>query len=207
MITFITGRLEEAGQGYIVIDHNGMGYQLYVPASVYDTLPQLGEEIRMETYLQVREDGVALYGFPDRDYRVMFSQLLTVSGIGPKAALGILSVLSPDELRFAVLADDARAISRAPGVGAKSAQRVILELRDRLRLEDLAPASRTETPAGKKASHTSFVHQKRAEAVEALTALGYGGSEAMGAVKKTRIDEDTTVEEILKQAFVHLAKI
>ena len=146
---------------------------------------------------------MTLYGFFSRDDLEVFRQLLNVSGIGPKGALGILSALSPDDLRFAVLADDAAAISRAPGIGKKTAQKLILELKDRFRLDDafekkLAHAA----PAAAQASDSLAGAQ--ADAVEALTALGYSGTEALQAVRKVELEEGMDSEAILKAALRHI---
>ena len=138
MIAHIRGVLEyiEPEEGLIVLETGGIGYQILLSGKDMDLLPSVGEELRLYTYLQVRDDAFVLYGFFTREDKRLFRQLLSVSGIGPKGALGILSALSADDLRFAVLADDAKAIAKAPGIGHKTAQKLILELRDKLSLEE-----------------------------------------------------------------------
>lgn len=140
-----------------------------------------------------------LYGFLTRDDLKMFRMLLGVSGIGPKAALGILSGLSADELRFAVLSDDIKTISRAPGVGKKTAQKMILELKDKLDLQEAFDTKTMHVQEASQAETGDLVDAKK-EAVQALTALGYSGSEALRAVKQVDVSPDMNVEEILKQA-------
>ena len=137
MIAYIKGELAATDVDTVVVEAGGLGYEIYVPASVYEGLPALGAQVRLHTYLHVREGGIQLFGFLDRDSLEVFKLLITVSGIGPKGALGVLSVISPNELRFAILADDAKTISRAPGIGAKTARKLILELKDKLHPEDV----------------------------------------------------------------------
>ena len=132
MYSYIKGTLEEAAEGQIVVDHQGIGYQIQVSGNLTDLLPPVGREVKIYTYLNVKEDSVTLFGFLSGEDLEIFRMLLKVNGIGPKGALGILSALSTEELRFAVLSGDAKAIAKAPGIGAKSAQRIILELKDKI---------------------------------------------------------------------------
>lgn len=120
----------------IVVEAAGVGYLIYIPTQYFDMLPDEGEDVKIYTYLCVREDAMILYGFLSKDDLEIFKLLITVSGIGPKGGLAILSTLSADDLRFAILSGDSKAISKAPGIGAKTAQRVILDLKDKLSLED-----------------------------------------------------------------------
>lgn len=201
MYSYIRGTLEEISEDGIVVDNHGIGYQIYTPANIADSLPSRGEEVRIYTYLSVKEDDMSLFGFLTRDDLLMFRQLLGVNGIGPKGALGILSVMSTDELRFAVLGGDAKAISKAPGIGAKTAQRVILELKDKLKLEDVfAPKEqmRPDVPQ-------TGVKTVKNEVVQALVALGYSSSEALAAVSKVEIGEEMDVEDVLKQVLKQMA--
>ena len=193
MISYIKGELTEILEDGVVVEASGVGYHIMVPASLFRELPKTGSPVRLFTHFQVKEDSMSLYGFFCRDDVRMFRMLIGVSGIGPKAALGILSVLTPDELRFAVLAEDAAAISRAPGIGKKTAQKCILELKDKLSLEEAVQ---------RKLSHhaqaaTDSTEAPRDEAVQALAALGYSAGEAMRAVKAASGD---TVEELIKSA-------
>ncbi|HCI83585.1 MAG TPA: Holliday junction branch migration protein RuvA, partial [Lachnospiraceae bacterium] len=136
MISYLKGELAGAGEGIAVVDVGGMGFRVFITDRDQADLPAVGEPVQLYTYLSVREDAIWLYGFLSEEDRQVFRQLLTVSGVGPKAALGILSALSANDLRFAVFSDDVKAISKAPGVGLKTAKKLILELKDRLKLED-----------------------------------------------------------------------
>ena len=136
MYSYIKGTLVEASAEGIVVDNQGIGYGILVPGQVLEYLPSIGEEVKIYTYHYVREDMIALYGFLTREDVNIFKMLIGVSGIGPKGALAILSVMSTDDLRFAILGEDAKAIARAPGIGAKTAQRLIIELKDKISLED-----------------------------------------------------------------------
>ena len=141
MISYIKGALGAVEDDVIVVETGGIGLAVHVPLSLLEELPPLGEEVTVYTYFQVREDAMTLYGFLHRQDREMFKQLLGVNGIGPKGALGILSVMRPDDLRIAIVSGDAKAISRAPGIGAKTAQRLILDLKDKVDLEEVMMAS------------------------------------------------------------------
>ena len=201
MIYFVRGELADVMEESVVVDCQGIGYLIRVPASLIGELPAVGCEVRLYTYLAVREDAVALYGFLTRDELEIFKLLITVSGIGPKVALGILSAIRPDDLRFAILSDDVKAISEAPGVGKKTAQKLILELKDKMKLEDAFEA-RLERRGGAALPADEDV---RSEAVQALTALGYSGTEAMRAVRSLELPEEVSVEEVLKQALKKLS--
>ena len=198
MIGYIRGILEEADEQSVIIDNHGIGYRIFVPSSAFSGALPIGKEVKIYTYLSVKEDAMQLYGFLTRDDLRMFRMLLGVNGIGPKAGLGILSALTADELRFAVLADDAASIAKAPGIGKKTAQKLILELKDKLNLEDAFEQKLANQAAGDiSAADTGSQVQ---EAVQALTALGYPGTDALRAVKKVEGAESMTVEEILKAA-------
>lgn len=186
-----------------VVEAHGVGYQIFVPVPVLSELPPLGESVKIYTYFSVREDGMSLFGFLSRQDLAMFKQLIGINGIGPKSALGILSALRPDVLRMAVASGDAKTISRAPGVGPKTAQRIILDLKDKIRPEDVLAGGLEESLAVPE--EISGVGQAGKEAVEALTALGYSAAEAAGAVKKVKITEEMTAEDVLKGALRHLA--
>lgn len=201
MYSYIKGTLEESGEDYIVIEAGGIGYQIYTTGQTFQYLPSQGAELKVYTYLHVREDAMILFGFLTKDDLSVFKLLLGVSGIGPKGALAILSVMTTDDLRFAVLGDDAKAIAKAPGVGAKTAQRLILELKDKLSLEDAFEQ--------KLAKNEDMVQNKtggaKNEAVQALVALGYSSSEALRALHGVEIQENTDVEDILKAALKNMA--
>ena len=204
MISYIRGPLEEKREDSVVVEAGNIGYRIFIPSSVLGELPGLGEEVKIYTYFSVREDGMSLFGFLSRQDLEMFRQLIGVNGVGPKSALGILSALKPDVLRLAVISGDAKAISKAPGVGAKTAQRIILDLKDKIKAEDVlfAGADLEESPK----TDLYWKWRKHGkEAVEALTALGYSASEAQTAVKKVAITEGMTSEDVLKGALKHLA--
>ena len=129
MIAYVKGPLIQIEEDRVVVETGGIGLEIRIPFSLFGQLPPIGEEVRLHTYFQVREDGMSLYGFLSRQDKTMFKQLLGVNGVGPKGALGILSVLDPDGLRVAVVSGDAKAIAKAPGIGLKTAQRVILRLK------------------------------------------------------------------------------
>jgi holliday junction DNA helicase RuvA len=196
MISFIKGELDSIYEDGIVIENGGIGYDIKVPLSVMNELPSTGEEVKIYTYLYVREDILCLYGFLTRDDLQVFKLLITVNGIGPKGALGILSTISPDDLRFAVLADDAKAIAKAPGIGAKTASKLILELKDKLKLEDAFEQKLSKSSLNT-SSGSSDTNAKN-EAIQALVALGYTNTEALKAVRGIDITPDMDTEDILK---------
>ena len=199
MIAYLKGEVVEIEEEKLILECGDIGYNISMPASALDGTLRPGQEVKIHTHLHVREEAMQLYGFLTRDDLKMFRMLLGVSGIGPKAALGILSGLSADELRFAVLSDDIKTISRAPGVGKKTAQKMILELKDKLDLQEAFDIKTMHVQEASQAETGDLVDAKK-EAVQALTALGYSGSEALRAVKQVDVTPDMNVEEILKQA-------
>ncbi len=201
MYSYIRGILAEIEEDKIVVEANGIGYNIYTTAQTFDYLPSMGEEVKVYTYLHLREDVMMLYGFLTKDDLRVFKLLIGVNGIGPKGALAILSVMTTDDLRFAVLGDDAKAIAKAPGVGAKTAQRLILELKDKLSLED-AFEQKLEHQQAAPASNAKGVKN---EAVEALVALGYSSSEALKALNGIEVTDETDVEDLLKAALKNMA--
>ncbi len=194
MIAYINGEITAVEEDRVVIEAYGIGYRVFVPSTEVEHL-SVGDEVRLHTHLSMREDGMTLFGFSSRDALTMFRLLLGVSGIGPKGALSVLSVLDPDDLRFAVLSDDVATISKVPGIGKKTALKLILELKDKLDLEEAfeAKASHAKSQAG-----TPSAQQ---EAIEALSALGYPATDAMKAVR-TVVDRDgdAPVEDLIKGA-------
>lgn len=203
MYSYIKGQLTEIlGEDWIVVENNEIGYNIHVPSQVLEYLPGIGEDVKIYTYLYVREDAYVLYGFLTRDDLNVFKLLLGVNGIGPKAALAILSVLSTDDLRFAVLSDDAKTIAKAPGVGGKTAQRVIIELKDKMSLAD---AFEQKMEHNQNISVKNTTTGKKNEAVEALVSLGYSATEALKVLGRIEISEDSTVEAILKEALKSMA--
>ncbi len=200
MYSYIKGELVEIQENLIVIDNQGIGYQIFVPGCVIDQLPMVGAQIKIFTYLNVKEDSMTLFGFSSKDELELFKLLIGVNGIGPKGALAILSVLSADDLRFAILGDDAKAISQAPGIGSKTAQRVILDLKDKI---DLLQAFETKSQNISNANPGS--NSIKNEALDALTALGYSSGESLKAMSDIDITEDMDVEALLKETLKRMS--
>lgn len=200
MISYVKGPLVDIFEDTVIIEAGYIGLEIHVPLSVLDRLPGIGMETILYTYFQAREDGMCLYGFLNRQDLRMFKQLISVSGIGPKGALGVLSAMTPDDLRVAIISGDAKAISRAPGIGVKTAQRVILDLKDKIDMADVLPAQ-FAAAEGPEISAGGVAK----EAIEALVALGYSQTEANRAVGKVEVTEDMTSEDVLKASLKHLA--
>lgn len=206
MFSYIKGTLEEYWEDTVVIESGGIGWNIHVPLSVLDRLPHVGEQMKVYTSFQVKEDSMTLYGFLSRQDLKMFNQLLGVNGIGPKAALGILSSLTPDDLRMAIMAEDAKAIAKAPGIGPKTAKRVILDLKDKISMDDVLPLQFAGGQAeANVAAAASGVDGAGKEAIEALVALGYSPTEATKAVRQVEIKEGMNAEAVLKTSLKFLA--
>lgn len=207
MIAYVNGILEDVTEENAVIDVGGIGYNVRVSADTASRLPGLGEQVRLYTYTYVKEDAFLLYGFLSRSDLEMFKLCITVSGIGPKGALAILSVMDADSLRFAIMSEDARAISKAPGVGARTAQRLILELKDKISIDDTL-ISREIAAGGAEgivsADRMGIDSEKKKEAIEALVALGYGQAESLKAVNAIENVEALDSGAILKAALKKL---
>ena len=203
MYSYIKGTLEEVSEDLIVVENNGIGYNIRISARMLDALPARGEQVKIYTYLYVKEDAFSLFGFPSRDELEMFKLLINVSGIGPKGGLAVLSVLSANDLRFAIVAEDAKTISKAPGIGSKTAKRLIIELKDKIDLEAAIETGfeEMETPAAGGNSNNRI----RKEASEALVALGYGATEASKVLSGIEITEVDDVESVLKAALKNMA--
>ena len=196
MLAFVKGKLDTVTEDYIIVENQGNGYEILVPGSVIQAMPQVGNEVKIYTYLYVREDVLQLYGFLTKDQLDMFKLLITVNGIGPKGALGILTVMDVDALRLAILSDDAKSIAKSPGIGAKTAGKLILELKDKCHLEDILDSGGDRTSPFAETADSGA----RNDAIQALVALGYSASEAAAAVRKVKASEDMSVEDILKQS-------
>lgn len=190
MYAYIKGEIADITEDNLVLECNNIGYNIRIPLSVAQRLPGIGATVKIYTYTSVREDALNLFGFLSRDDLEIYKKLIAVNGIGPKGALSILSAMSADDLRFAILSGDAKAISKAPGVGTKSAQRIILELKDKVQITPNVPET------GSALSNT----EAQNEAVEALTSLGYTPTEALKAIKQLDVTEDMDSGAILKQA-------
>lgn len=202
MFAYIRGSLEVKTKGYIIVDVGGVGYKIFMSETAIQQLGELGEMVKIHTYLRVREDDMSLYGFNNNDELRLFELLLTVSGIGAKLAIQILSNITPSSFIVAVITDDVSKIKKLPGVGPKTAQRLILELKDKLKkdsIEEENSAIQEEVQILEKSS------ENIKEAIAALQVLGYTKLEIEQALKNTNT-ENTTVEEIIRMGLKNLAK-
>lgn len=203
MFYHLQGELCLADATQAVVDCGGVGYQVTISANTANALSdKLGQKVKLFTYLAVREDGVELFGFRTREELSCFKLLITVSGVGPKAALSILSVMTPDRFSFAVCTEDAKALAKAPGIGAKTAVRIVLELKDKISKDTVsgigANMSAPAAPAGKQDQG------KLSEAIDALTVLGYSRSESLDALKSLDLTK-LTLEQIITAALKYFA--
>lgn len=202
MFYYLNGNLEYKDSTTCVIDCGGVGYKLTISLATSDSLVnKMNQKVKLFTYLAVREDGVELFGFGTNEERVCFNQLIGISGVGPKAAMSILSTLSPDKFSLAVCSEDVKAISKAPGIGAKTAARIVLELKDKI--------SKDMMTAGSKAGANITVNVPQnsvlSEATEALMVLGYDNNTVISALHG--IDVQTAdVGEVIKAALKKLAR-
>lgn len=203
MLSYIIGEVAEISADTIVVENNGIGFNIKTSAMTIDSLPPVGDMVRIYTYLHVREDAMQIFGFLSKDELEVFKMLLNVNGIGPKGALGILSAISTDDLRFAVLSDDVNLIKSCPGVGAKTAQKLIIELKDKLRLEDAFEMAVNNNNKKNTVQDNTVIVMN--EAVEALVSLGYSSKDAIAAVKKVENIQNKNSEQILKEALKGLA--
>ena len=204
MIAYIKGEVAWIEEERIVLESGNIGYNIMMPASSFDTQDLVGKEVKIYTHLNVREDAMQLYGFLNLDELKTYRLLLGVNGIGPKAALGILSGLTTDELRFAVLSDDVKTISKAPGIGKKTAQKLILELKDKIDLEEVFETKQEHVRETEGKMESKEENAAKKDAVDALTALGYSSTEALRAVRQTGVTQDMDVETILKLALKNM---
>lgn len=199
MIGFVKGYIEDIGDNSLLVECNGLGYNIFVPNSVFDSNCRIGKEIKLYTYMSVREDAIWLYGFLTKEELTIYKMLIGVNGIGPKAGIAILGTLSPNDLRYAVVSDDVKAITAVPGIGTKTAQKLILELKDKLNLEDVF-----DSEVADRVNVSSGGDDVQSETIQALVALGYSQTEAVKAVRSVDIGADDTVEAILKAALKKL---
>lgn len=205
MIAYVNGILENLEEGNAVIDVNGFGVNVNISGSTMDRMPGIGEMVKLYTYTNVKEDAFSLFGFLSRDELNLFKMLITVNGIGPKGGLAVLSVLSPDDLRFAIIAGDSASIAKAPGVGKKTAERITLELRDKIKVTEDDMLSSSGVAVGD--DLTGEAAAAKDEAVAALVALGYNSSDAVKAVRKVikgsdaQLDAEVLLKLALKEMF------
>lgn len=202
MYAYIKGSLEMVGMDYIVVEAGGIGYKIFTSLSTLQAIGQTGKEVKIFTYHYVREDMISLYGFMTQEELGMFQLLLTVSGVGPKAALSLLSTVSPSKFGLAVITDDTKTLTRAQGVGAKMAQRIILELKDKIKKEQLAVSQNPEFDIAAVSGNGS----RLSEAISALMVLGYTQGEASNAVSGVYSD-DMDLETIIKNSLKSLVKL
>ncbi len=197
MIAYVKGTVEDISEDNAVVDIGGIGVNVRISADTAARLPGIGEKVKLYTYTSVREDAMQLFGFLARNDLEIFKKCITVSGIGPKGALAILSVLDADSLRFAIMSGDVKAITKAPGIGTRTAERLILELKDKIKIDDALIGR--EIAATQAVGAGADTPQKR-EAVEALMSLGYGQAEAAKAVGAIEGIESMDSGAVLKAA-------
>lgn len=194
MYYYIKGEYVKSGENFVVLDAGGLGYKIHTSQMAIAKMPEIGEEAKVYTYLHVREDVFDLYGFPTNEELVMFQNLISVSGIGPKVGIAVLSSLTPSEISVAILKKDTKAFKKVPGVGPKVAERIILELKNKINDIDVIPEE-----------YTSFVaNDTENEAVLALVSLGYSQAEAKKAVGV--VGGNLGVEDIIKEALKKLMR-
>lgn len=207
MFYYISGKLAHLDPAFAVIDAGGVGYKLTISGTTHAAMPhhlttQEAPTVKLYTYMAVREDGIELFGFMSEDELSSFKLLISVSGVGPKAAISILSELTPTKLAIAICSDDKKAISRANGIGPKSAARIVLELKDKLKGQTFIDDDATITA---EEISTSTPSGKKKDAEDALTVLGYSRNEASAALRG--IDtESLEVDEIIRQALKKLMR-
>ncbi len=201
MFAYIKGTLEAKSNDSIIVEAGGIGYRIFTALSTINSVGQLASHIKIYTHYYVREDIAALYGFHTLEELGMFDMLISVSGVGPKAAISMISTLSPSRFALAVVSQDAKSLSKAPGIGPKMAQRIILELKDKISKEQLTAGTTSDSALNLDDGNQSAA----AEAVSALMVLGYSSFEASGAVNKA-YQEGMGVEELIMKALKSLSK-
>ena len=209
MLAYIKGTLEMKMTGYIVIDVGGLGYKVYMSDSGIEKLGNIGDTVKVHTYYKVREDDISIFGFNTLEELKMFELLISVSGVGAKTALGMLAVCEPTEFALAVITEDVKTLTQMPGIGAKSAQRIILELKDKIKkeqqIQELTKA--TEKISGTKTKLEERIEneEKIDEAIAALQVLGYNKREIEKAFDKL-VKENMTTEELIRKGLSILGK-
>lgn len=203
MLAYIKGILEIKTKGYIVVEAGGLGYKIFMPESTIANTGNIGDKVQIYTFMRVREDDVSLYGFLTNEELRMFELLLSVSGIGAKGALGILSNITPSQFALAVISNDVAILKKVPGIGPKTAQRAILELKDKLKKEQ-----EISIAEGEETSNIEQVikeDEKVSEAISALQVLGYSKREIVEALQTIEVTA-LSVEDIIKKGLANLAK-
>ena len=203
MLAYIKGILEIKTKGYIVVEAGGLGYKIFMPESTIANTGNIGDKVQIYTFMRVREDDVSLYGFLTNEELRMFELLLSVSGIGAKGALGILSNITPSQFALAVISNDVAILKKVPGIGPKTAQRAILELKDKQKKEQ-----EISIAEGEETSNIEQVikeDEKVSEAISALQVLGYSKREIIEALQTIEVTS-LSVEDIIKKGLANLAK-
>jgi len=198
MFNYLNGTLAQIGKDFVVLDNRGIGWQLSVPTTVLSQLQTVGKEIKLFTFLLVREDDLQLYGFLSAEDLLLFKMLLSVSGVGPKAALGVLSTLSVMDFYLSVMNENIKVLTRVPGIGPKSAKRLVVELKEKVAaLGTPSSVAVTTYPAG-------VLPEPLQDALQALLSLGYSGTEAQTTLQSIAGRENMTTEQLLKSALSQL---
>lgn len=201
MYAYIEGIIEEVTEKYAVIDNQGIGYEIYMPSASLSKLIH-HENIKIYTYYSSTDNGTFLYGFLTKEEKRLFLLLISVSGVGPKGAMAILSVLSPEDLTYAIIGENVKAITAANGIGTKAAQKIIVELKDKL---DLGETIENSLAKGQVLNDSSAGSMKN-NVLSGLTALGFSSGDAIKALNEVEIDENTTEETLLKAALLKLKR-
>lgn len=201
MYAYLNGIIADIEEDNCIIDVNDIGYNVQISGQTMTRLPGIGERVKLFTYTNVKEDAFQLYGFLSKADLEMFKKCITVSGIGPKGALGLLSAMDADDLRFAIISQDVKAISKAPGIGKRTAERLILELKDKLSIDDAMIQKEVDSYQG---GNIAIDDAQKKEAVEALVALGYGQTESLKAVNAVPGGENMDAGALLKAALKRL---
>lgn len=199
MYAYFIGSVAEANADSCVLEVNNIGYNIQIPASTAERLPEIGQEVKLYTYTSVRENAIELIGFISKDDLAMFKQLITVSGIGPKAALSLLSYLDADAIRIAIVTGDVKTLSKAPGLGKKSAERLIVDLKNKFDANTVLSAAKGSA-GSVDIVDSSNISPNMAEAIDALTALQFKEAEARRAVMMADIEPDADVDDIINAA-------
>jgi len=192
MFAYLKGKLSFKNNEIAIVDVGGVGFNVLIPFSTYQLLPDIDQEVKLYTYMAVREDNISLFGFSSIEEKRIFEQLISVSGIGPKLGVGILSDITPADFSLAVITDDVNRLTKISGIGKKTAQRIIIELKDKMKTEDVKAT--TEAPVLR-----SVINNDVEEAISALQVLGYPNKEAVNMVNAV-VTEGMKVEEIIKLA-------
>lgn len=205
MISYIRGKLLDWSEdGSVIIDVNGVGFEISVPTRTLGMITATNGDVELFTYLQVKEDAFSLYGFSTKEEMSVFRKIVSVSGVGPKGALSILSSMTREQFILAIVGEDEASIAKSPGIGKKTAAKIVLELKDKFTLEDSFAAGTDSTEILKATVSKNTNNEAKNDAVAALCALGYSSSEALKAVREVNITDDMSVDDILRLSLKNL---